>query len=989
MPTGIATATNAFQAGGSLKLGTSSAVGSFTTQPVEVGTAPSISVSFRAIFWAETSTPKPSKVEVKYGTLCDTVIIPVAQVNWPLNSDIMSYFSVTFPALSTPTAIEVSTIVENGVEPRVLMDNFRVSNLFSPAPLTQGFESETFPPDGWLAINQSGATRWRRYTASSNTGNACARVNSTQSIVGINWLITPQLMPTALQNSLSFYVRVDEIYQAPDSHLRILVSQNEVTYDDFSDTLLVLFSYDLTRSWIQYTVDLSAYEGRAIYIAFQVKERNGSEFWIDDVIGPSQVLSNCPPPISMNKTNITANSVDLDWSDGVVGGSGADYVIEYSISPTFEHSIETKYVEHAISTTITNLEPNTTYYVRAKANCFDGFYNEWGTQTSFLTACGVVSQGFSENFADIQEFDIPRCWTSAIGRPNKDFNVHVLSGEMHMDGYSINNPPLTMLATPQFANINIVEATFRLKGTSPANATFEVGVMSDLSDRNNFHLIQNVTPTNTDWNDIHVQFADAPSNHKYIVFRMTTTNGTSMYKLDDFVATILSTCPKPTDVAVSDITSDNASIGWNASGSESEWVIEYKRSNATEWTEADTVTASPYTLANLVSGTAYEVRVKAICTPSTDESLWSETATFTTTCGVEELPYIEDFENVSTTVFPPTTCWNVYSILAAEVFAGTATLTESNNSYWKYSDNNSGIATGKALINIRGTDRKDWLVSPVIALSGANKELTFDLAYTKHDTSDSATTNGGDDKFMVIISADGGNTWTADNATVWANDQTGNHLLNQITNGPNHINIDLSAYSGNIRIAFYAESTAINASNDLHLDNIVVHQIEIPTVVTLAADAITQTTATLHQSVTDGTYPVTAKGFYYRPAGDDNLWEMTSDSTLTDLTAGTTYEFYAFAIANGATYKGETLEFSTEQQMGIEHADNKTELYPNPTTEMFVVSQSGRLEVFTVSGQKVYSEANYKAGIPVNISNLAKGSYIVRINENKIKLIVR
>ena len=51
-------------------------------------------------------------------------------------------------------------------------------------------------------------------------------------------------------------------------------------------------------------------------------------------------------------------------------------------------------------------------------------------------------------------------------------------------------------------------------------------------------------------------------------------------------------------------------------------------------------------------------------------------------------------------------------------------------------------------------------------------------------------------------------------------------MLNDITNGVNHFQIDLSKYSGVVKIAFYVESTvADNGNNDLYLDNIEVKSI--------------------------------------------------------------------------------------------------------------------------------------------------------------------
>ena len=198
----------------------------------------------------------------------------------------------------------------------------------------------------------------------------------------------------------------------------------------------------------------------------------------------------------------------------------------------------------------------------------------------------------------------------------------------------------------------------------------------------------------------------------------------------------------------------------------------------------------------------------------------------------------------------------------------------------------------------------------------SGSKLEFDIALTENGNGTPASGTRVDDKFMVVVSADGGDTWKQENATVWSNDSTGTYVFNDITNTVNHYSIDLSKYSGVVKIAFYAESTKNNGNNDLHLDNIKVHKPHItpPTVVTLDADNIGDNTATLHRRITEGTYPIDADGFYYK-AASGSQWTPTTDSVVTGLIRGTKYQFYAYAQTNVdgnvQEYQGATLEFTT------------------------------------------------------------------------------
>ncbi|MDR0506679.1 MAG: T9SS type A sorting domain-containing protein [Dysgonamonadaceae bacterium] len=83
-----------------------------------------------------------------------------------------------------------------------------------------------------------------------------------------------------------------------------------------------------------------------------------------------------------------------------------------------------------------------------------------------------------------------------------------------------------------------------------------------------------------------------------------------------------------------------------------------------------------------------------------------------------------------------------------------------------------------------------------------------------------------------------------------------------------------------------------------------------PTVTTLIATNITQTTATLNKSVTAGSETITAQGFKYKKTSESS-WATSTNGSLTGLTANTEYQFYAYATTASGTTNGETLMFTT------------------------------------------------------------------------------
>ncbi|MEA4968640.1 MAG: T9SS type A sorting domain-containing protein, partial [Bacteroidaceae bacterium] len=89
-----------------------------------------------------------------------------------------------------------------------------------------------------------------------------------------------------------------------------------------------------------------------------------------------------------------------------------------------------------------------------------------------------------------------------------------------------------------------------------------------------------------------------------------------------------------------------------------------------------------------------------------------------------------------------------------------------------------------------------------------------------------------------------------------------------------------------------------------------------PTVVTVAADQIAQTVATLNGTITEGTEAITAQGFEWKETSATD-WTIISvagttiSHNLTGLTANTAYEFKAFATTASGTVYGTTENFTT------------------------------------------------------------------------------
>ena len=117
---------------------------------------------------------------------------------------------------------------------------------------------------------------------------------------------------------------------------------------------------------------------------------------------------------------------------------------------------------------------------------------------------------------------------------------------------------------------------------------------------------------------------------------------------------VIVTCPRPSDLTLSNVTSDAATLSWTPGGTESSWLLS---DGTNTYTALDTF----YTFTGLSPMTDYTLSVRALCSAS--DTSGTQTIACHTLCGlITSLPYSNDFENepdYSTTsyaeAFP--NCW--------------------------------------------------------------------------------------------------------------------------------------------------------------------------------------------------------------------------------------------------------------------------------------------------------------------------------------------
>jgi hypothetical protein len=102
-------------------------------------------------------------------------------------------------------------------------------------------------------------------------------------------------------------------------------------------------------------------------------------------------------------------------------------------------------------------------------------------------------------------------------------------------------------------------------------------------------------------------------------------------------ASVVVSCPQPSTLTATAITSAAATLGWTESGSATQWQMEYGTSGFTQGGGTSLyTTTNPKNIAGLSSATTYDFYVRAICGAG-DTSAWSGPFSFTTNCSAPNL----------------------------------------------------------------------------------------------------------------------------------------------------------------------------------------------------------------------------------------------------------------------------------------------------------------------------------------------------------------
>jgi hypothetical protein len=238
------------------------------------------------------------------------------------------------------------------------------------AQFPEGFDNGVIPT-GWVTfVGENGlgtAVNWGYGTYANSTEGYMSCSDEDAGGVTEDWLVSPSTSITVTTSLLSFGERTiyTQAYEPTTMSIRIsTTSQTDISTFTSLSSLTATEVFNGTKSR---TVDLSAYEGQTIYIAWVLEQEYGDGWLIDDITLNNQnasapsIAENLSPINGATDVEMAANdgAIALSWDAPSTGDAATSYEIFWGTTSGSLISLGTL---TGTSVNITGNNYSTTYY---------------------------------------------------------------------------------------------------------------------------------------------------------------------------------------------------------------------------------------------------------------------------------------------------------------------------------------------------------------------------------------------------------------------------------------------------------------------------------------------------------------------------------------------------------------------------------------------------------------------------------------------------
>ena len=844
-------------------------------------------------------------------------------------------------------------------------EDFSSTSLLT-APSCWNQYSGLMPASGTIATSALTSTSYWSISTKTLDGvsSTMLRINLWSSTYKY-WAVTPSInLGTDLENpkQIAFSVAVTDYSSSnppemasPDDRFMVLVSRdNGATWNMADGIVFADGDADTEHNFADLTNHLQRYAYKLVdendepltgtvrfaFYAESTVSNADNDLVVEDIA--VEEWSACPAPYGVGISSITSSTATASfgtwgpattWEYVVVEGTGEDADLD---GATPVEVATTEPIE------LTDLNPLTEHTFGIRSVCEEGPSN-WVTAT-FLTLEAGEAVPYSTSFDDADDAatwhftqnSTPNVWAigaaTAAEEGGSAAYISTDNGETYSASLATSTTRSYIWKDFDFGETeDAFELSFdwKIRGRATEADGVYNGILVYLVD----DLVEPSTTSfpsdayrltlvygSDEWTNERVYLGNVTGEKRLLFLTWGYTNEADLVipAAIDNVSIDVASCTPPATPEVTALTSSTATIEW-VDEEHTSWNVYYKTFADAEYTQLSTATPS-IELTELISDMNYYLYVTSVC--GAEESAASGEITFRTECAALEAPFTDDLEGISNSQ-----CWTKASGLLAE----TVTLVDGGG-YWGTSTTTvNGNSSLKLYNNVYGTSKKDWIMTPQIDLGedGTLYQVSIDVALTEYYAPSSAPESAIDDKFAIVVSEDGGITWSSANALIFYDgDDDTDHNYSDFNQNFTRVSFALQDADGNpltglVKVAFYAESTQSNGDNDLYLDNLAVEvadeqpenpnpdpePCDAPTA--LAASNITQTSA-------DITWNGTATTYEFRLNNGTAETLTATTKSLTGLTASTTYTVEVRAICGEQQSAWVSATFTTLAEQGEE-----------------------------------------------------------------------
>jgi hypothetical protein len=378
------------------------------------------------------------------------------------------------------------------------------------------------------------------------------------------------------------------------------------------------------------------------------------------------VANNTPsvaPPTSLTAATQSSNQIDLTYtlnaqSDFVLIATNSSSTFgtpvngtAYSTGNSLPSGGTVIFVGPLSAFSHTGLTPETGYYYSVWSVDAFNYYSATGITANATTFCSAVTSlpwvdGF-ESLSTVGSNILPACWSHLnINGSNYSCNLvcndntahagtKFIGGSWNFDVWNFT-PGIQLEAGVSYDFSYWFKCT---NSTIGYNVSLSYGLLPSVEAMRDV-LNSETGLNNTSWTFRSFSFTPAVSGTFFFGLHDVCPSGTPYgIAFDDFKLEASSPCPGPTSLAVTNVTSNSATLGWTSSASA--WEYKIVTTGGTPAAPGTATISNPTLVSGLSPGTSYDLFVRSNC--SGTYSTWSGPISFTTLCTAAPTPFAEPF----------------------------------------------------------------------------------------------------------------------------------------------------------------------------------------------------------------------------------------------------------------------------------------------------------------------------------------------------------